>query len=82
VLPVLYGERFVARFEPGRENRNREAATIANWWWEPGVARTDDLSDALGACFARFLRFLGRDRLYVEPELVERAGLAWTASLI
>jgi len=76
VLPVLYGDRFVARFEPGREDRDH-ALTIANWWWEPGVARTDDMSDALGVCFARFLRFLGRDRLHVEPELVERAGLDW-----
>jgi uncharacterized protein YcaQ len=80
VLPVLVGDRFVARFEPGRENRD-EALTIANWWWEPGVRQTEALSAALGACFARFLRFLGRERLLVAPELVERAGLAWATEL-
>jgi uncharacterized protein YcaQ len=76
VLPVLYGDRFVARFEPDRENRE-QALTIANWWWEPGVTPTEELSNALEVCFARFLRFLGREDLYIEPELAERAGLDW-----
>ena len=30
VLPVLYGDRFVARFEPGRD-KSSEALTIQNW---------------------------------------------------
>jgi uncharacterized protein YcaQ len=80
VLPVLYGDRFVARFEPGRENRE-QALTIANWWWEPGVAQTEALSAALAQCFARFLRFLGRERLVVEPGLAARVGLAWTVDV-
>jgi uncharacterized protein YcaQ len=80
VLPVLYGDRFVARFEPGRENRE-EFLTIANWWWEPGVTRTGEMDSALAACFARFLRFLGRERVYVEPELVERDGLHWISEV-
>jgi uncharacterized protein YcaQ len=79
VLPVLAGERFVARFEPGRENRE-DALTIANWWWEPGVTPSAALSAALGACFSRFLRTLGRERLHVDPALAERAGLDWAAT--
>jgi uncharacterized protein YcaQ len=80
VLPVLYGDRFVARFEPGRENRDH-GLTIANWWWEPGVTQTEVLSAALGTCLTQFLRFLDRDRLYLDPELVERAELHFAAAL-
>ena len=32
VLPVLHGDRFVARFEPGRDKRSG-ALLIKNWWW-------------------------------------------------
>ena len=80
MLPVLYGDRFVARFEPGRENRD-QTLTIANWWWEPGVMPTEALSAALEACFARFLGFLGRERLHVDPELAERQGLHFADAL-
>jgi uncharacterized protein YcaQ len=80
VLPVLCGDRFVARFEPGRENRD-QTLTIANWWWEPGVKSTEALSAALEACFARFLGFLGQERLRVDPELAEKQGLRFAAAL-
>ena len=36
VLPILYGDRFIARFEPGRD-KGSDALTIQNWWWEPGT---------------------------------------------
>ena len=36
VLPILYGDRFVARFEPGRDKKNG-ALIIKKWWWESGV---------------------------------------------
>ncbi len=36
VLPVLCGERFVARMEP-RFNRKTKELSILNWWWEPDV---------------------------------------------
>ncbi len=58
VLPVLYGDRFVARFEPGRD-RAGNALVIKNWWWEPNVAPPDEMRDELRRCFARFLTYLG-----------------------
>ena len=33
VLPILYGNIFIARFEPGF-NRKRGRFEIKNWWWE------------------------------------------------
>lgn len=76
VLPVLYGDRFVARFEPGREKKNG-ALTIAKWWWEEGVMPNTDMQRALSECFARFLAYLGRDKLVVGDVALAQANLGW-----
>jgi uncharacterized protein YcaQ len=76
VLPILYGNRFVARFEPGRDKRSG-ALTIANWWWESGVTPSAQMQSELSDCLDRFLCYLGRDELRVEEQAVERADLGW-----
>ena len=58
VLPVLYGNRFVARFEP-EKNTGREPLRIKNWWWEPDVTVTDEMTEAVGEAFRRFSSYLG-----------------------
>jgi uncharacterized protein YcaQ len=62
VLPVLYGDRFIARFDPAFDKRKREL-TIANWWWEAGVTPDEATQAALAGCFREFLRYLGAERL-------------------
>lgn len=79
VLPVLYGDRFVARFEPGREKRNG-GLIIKNWWWEPVVTQSDQLRAAIIDCFARFLNYLGADRLEVAASVRDSESLEWLAS--
>jgi uncharacterized protein YcaQ len=69
VLPVLYGDRFVARFEPGRDKKNGRV-TIKNWWWEDGVTPSEEMKADLVHCFGRFVDFLGADALQVEDEAV------------
>lgn len=58
VLPVLYKNQFVARFEP-EKNRSDEPLRIKNWWWEPGVIITKDMVDAIEDAFYRFSMYLG-----------------------
>jgi uncharacterized protein YcaQ len=58
VLPVLYGDRFIARFEPVRD-RKQNILIIKNWWWEPDVLQTSQLHRELDHCFREFARFLG-----------------------
>ena len=58
VLPVLYGDRFVARFEP-EQDKEAGVLRIKQWWWEPGVAVTDEMRSALRAAFAAFVDYLG-----------------------
>lgn len=77
VLPVLYGDRFIARFEPGRDKKDK-ALVIKNWWWEPGVEPTAELKSALKDCFRRFIRYLGADRLQLDGL---SANLEWAREL-
>jgi hypothetical protein len=60
VLPVLYGDRFVARVEPIYDRKAR-VLTLVNWWWEADVRPDDALIAALATCVAEFARYLGAD---------------------
>ena len=76
VLPVLYGDRFVARFEPGRDKK-RATLTIRNWWWEEGVTPSPAMQAALIDCFRQFLVTLGRDKLSIDDRVTAQADLGW-----
>ena len=58
VLPVLYKNKFIARFEP-EPNRGKNPLQIKNWWWEPEVEINDQMLNALKNAFVRFSNFLG-----------------------
>jgi len=58
VLPVLYGDRFIARFEP-RFNKKTGVLDILNWWWEPGIKVTAAMNHALNQSLEEFARYLG-----------------------
>lgn len=70
VLPVLYGDRFVARFEPGRDKKTGRII-IKNWWWEPGVKAGKGLTGALDKCFKAFTEFLGAEGMEMEEKAAE-----------
>ena len=76
VLPILYSDRFIARFEPGRDKKSG-ALIIKNWWWESGVELSTEMKAALRDCFARFLAYLGTDNVEVDKALARREGLDW-----
>ena len=76
VLPILYGDRFIARFEPGRDKKSG-SLVIKNWWWEPGIALTQRMQSDLRDCFKRFLGYLGADELKIESKTAKQAGIDW-----
>jgi uncharacterized protein YcaQ len=78
VLPVLYGDRFIARFEPGSDKPSG-TFTIKNWWWEAGVKPSRQIKSDLVQCFQRFLAYLGTERLEVAGRPLNQAGLEWLA---
>jgi uncharacterized protein YcaQ len=79
VLPILYGDQFVARFEPGRDKKSG-ALVIENWWWESGVNPSKRMQSDLLDCFKRFLAYLGTDDLRMDSKTAEQTGLDWLIS--
>lgn len=63
VLPVFYGDRFVARLDSSLE---RGRWTITRWWWEPDVTPTTDLLDALHVAAENFAHYLRANSVCVE----------------
>jgi len=57
VLPVLYGDCFIARFEP---EKSATHMYVKNWWWEDGVDVSDGLIDSAMRAMERFSVFLGK----------------------
>ena len=58
VLPVLYNDQLVARFEAESVRQAREFV-IKNWWWEHETVPNEDLLEAIEAEMYRFADFLG-----------------------
>lgn len=67
VLPILYGDRFIARFEPGR-NKTTGSLLIKNWWWEPDFQPDTAATEALLDCFHRFCSFLSAESVELSDQ--------------
>jgi hypothetical protein len=70
VLPVLYGDRFIARVEPVFDKKAR-ILTLAGWWWERGIRPNAGMRDALRTCVAEFAAYLGADRVRLSDTVAE-----------
>lgn len=58
VLPVVYGDEFVARLDPAFDKASG-VFTINNWWWQANAKRNDaELADALLVCLRDFAKYL------------------------
>jgi uncharacterized protein YcaQ len=79
VLPILYGDRFVARFEPGYDKK-RGILTIKKWWWESEVYSSEQMKTEIVLCFRRFLQYLGANCLVIDRQPREKANLEWLAA--
>jgi len=76
VLPVLYGDRFVARLDPGFDKKTR-ILTINDWWWEDGVNPDKQMIEALKGCLTDFMVYLDSEELRFSKTLLKRGGLDW-----
>lgn len=64
VLPVLYGDRFVARFEPRWE---QGVLKILGWWWEANTEVTPGLKAALAQALEEFCSYLQAQEIDFGP---------------
>ena len=69
VLPVFYGDRFVARVDSRLE---KGMWTIARWWWEDDVAPDAGMLDALRVAVERFIYYLRADGVIVGEGVDEK----------
>jgi uncharacterized protein YcaQ len=76
VLPVLYGDRFIARFEPVRDKASA-SLLIRNWWWEEGVRQSKRMQAELRRSIQRFMRFLDVREVRMDPAIEARRDLDW-----
>jgi len=65
VLPVMYGHRFIARFEPELQ-RKKEPLRIKQWWWEENIEKSPEMYQAIFNGLENFCRYLGAES-YVLP---------------
>ena len=81
VLPVLYGDRFVARCEP---TFDREAGVLRmeGWWWEADVEPGGAMVGALAEALRDFMRYLGADSIRLSEDMAQSAVLRQAASTL
>ena len=76
VLPVLYGDQFIARLDPGFDKISR-VLTINDWWWEEGVIPDQQMVDALKRCLGDFMVYLDAQGLKYAKRLLKKGDLDW-----
>ena len=74
VLPILSGDRFVARFEPGLDKK-KKAFHIKHWWWEKNVQPDQILIANIKNCLAYFCHFLGAKTFELDPGVSDQEQL-------
>ncbi len=62
VLPVLFGDRFVARVDP-RLDRKTATLHLLRWHWEAGEFLTDELAEPLRQALRRLAIYLGAQHI-------------------
>jgi len=80
VLPVIYGDRFVARFDPAFDKKTRQL-TITNWWWEEGVQPDEAMQAAIAACFREFMHYLDASQIRLGEKVAKERTLHWVLDL-
>jgi uncharacterized protein YcaQ len=66
VLPVFYGDRFIARLDSRLE---KGIWTISRWWWEPDVVPDGAMLEALHSAAARFLQYLQASDVHIDESV-------------
>ncbi len=81
VLPVLYGDRFIARFDPAFDKKAR-ILTIQDWWWEEGVKPESKIERALLNAFSAFADYLSAERITLSDKLSNDGSFAWLVKMV
>ena len=80
MLPVLYGNRFIARFEPAQDKKAK-ALIIKNWWWEKDIKISNAMENTLIKGFSQFLEYLDLENVTVLKDANGKKTLKWTEAV-
>ncbi|HUS15475.1 MAG TPA: crosslink repair DNA glycosylase YcaQ family protein [Chloroflexia bacterium] len=72
-LPILYGDRLVARLDP-RLDRTSRTLVIKGFWLEESTTVDAAFLAALAAACRRFMHFVGAERTAVEAQVPQEVG--------
>ncbi len=76
-LPVLWGDRLVARFDSKLDRGTNTFVILGFWLEDKALGKDEAFAEALARGFARFVSFLGKERMdaraIAEPLLRKRA---------
>ncbi len=70
VLPVLYGDRFIARIEP-ELSKDKQSLIIKNWWWEAKNTPSAAMNHAIDDCLQRLQQRLGVKTVQVQQRFFQ-----------
>jgi len=75
VLPVLYGDSFIARVDL-KFDRYSKVLYLNNWWWEEKVEFSYQMKQAIKDCFHEFVSYLGATDIHsrIESDSTEFDG--------
>ncbi|MEK6256319.1 MAG: winged helix DNA-binding domain-containing protein [Chloroflexota bacterium] len=76
ILPVIYGDQFIARLDAKFDRKNWQLV-INNWWWEEGVEPNEAMRVALAKCLERFSMYLSAKSIRLAGEISRRKYLEW-----
>ncbi len=78
VLPILWGDKLVARFDSKFERETNTFIVLGFWLEEKSLGKNEAFAEALACGFSRFARFLGANKINVksiqEPLLRRRVS--------
>ena len=75
-LPVLYGDQFIARFDPVMDRKNGQL-WIKNWWWEEGIQPGREMQKALSEAIQIFMAYLSAKDLHSSEEVNSTQEMEW-----
>jgi uncharacterized protein YcaQ len=80
VLPVIYGDRFVARLDPAFDKKKR-ILTLQNWWWQEGIDANKAMQSALLECLRNFINYLNAEKVELAKPIKSNPTLEWLTVL-